>query len=282
MKLDLHCHSHCSDGKLAPEQLLSLALAENLSLFAITDHDTVDAYYAPRLQAAPKPEYFVTGVELSSQWLGHNIHIVGLDFSIETPEFQQFIAKQKAIRLERVQLIDKRLAAANMPNVLSTAQSLFGAVDMGRPHLAQAMCELGYVKNIKQAFAKHLGNGKLGDVKQFWPDMAQAVAVIRKARGVAVLAHPLKYKMTATKRGRLLAAFKQAGGQAVEIGGQGDSPEKRDVLLRQILALQLAVSAGSDFHSPDWAYSKIGHVPALPKQATAVWQLFENTPVISE
>lgn len=282
MKLDLHCHSYCSDGKLPPEDLLAQALAENVELFAITDHDTVDAYFTKELQVAEKPRYFISGIELSSQCMGHNIHIVGLDFDLHNDALRAFIAKQKAIRLERAQLIDKRLASANMPNVLATAKTLFGNVDIGRPHLAKAMCELGYVKNIKRAFDKHLGNGKLGDVKSLWPEMAQAIAVINEAGGVAVLAHPLKYKMTATKRRRLLQAFKEVGGKAVEMGGHGDNADKRQVLLKDINALGLALSAGSDFHSPDWAYAKIGQVPLLPKDATPVWQLFNHTPITGE
>jgi predicted metal-dependent phosphoesterase TrpH len=278
MNIDLHCHSTASDGKLAPLEVLALAVKEGVEVFSITDHDSVAGIREVLRSDAAKPPFLVTGIELSTQCMGAGIHIIGLDFTLDAPAIAGFIERQRNVRKERAEIIDQRLAKKGMPDVLTGALHYCPDLgQVGRPHFAQAMVDKGYVKTVNQAFDRWLGNGKLGDVKNGWPEMAEAVAAINAAGGVAVLAHPLKYKMTFSKLQRLMQAFKEAGGQAVEvIDSQADKQQLKR--LQQLAGdLQLAASAGSDFHSPDWAWAQLGKVAALPENLTPVWQLFRHT-----
>lgn len=278
MKFDLHCHSTASDGKLGPEVLISRAQAAGVDLFAITDHDTF-AGCAPLL-SLPQPLQLIAGIELSSLWSGCNIHVVGLDFDLTHPAMQEAVAFQRRVREERAQLISERLAKKGMPNTLQGALAYCPDIgQVGRPHFARYLVEQGYVESMAQAFERWLGAGKIGDVKNGWPALAQAIGWIREAGGVAVLAHPLSYKITFSKLRRLLADFAEAGGQAVEVVGQQADAEQKQALLQIVLQHGLAGSGGSDFHDPDWRWAQIGEIEPLPQNITPVWQLFTRSQV---
>ena len=276
MKFDLHCHSNASDGKLSPEALLERARDAGLSLFAITDHDTLQGYR----QVADCRESFqlVSGIELSTVWSGVAIHIVGLDFDPDHPAIQAMIERLREARHERALIIDKRLADRGMPGSLQGALTHCPDIgQVGRPHFAEYLYEQGYVKSVNEAFDKWLGSGKIGDVKTGWPSIAEAVTSITDAGGVAVLAHPLRYKMTFSKLRQLLACFQEAGGQAVEVVGSSMQADKQKQLCKLVQAMQLGASGGSDFHSPDWQWAQIGRLDPLPAGIKPVWQFFQRT-----
>lgn len=280
MKIDLHCHSTASDGKLSPEELFHLAEQAELDYFAITDHDTTSGYRQLYKQDAVSSSTvaLISGIEVSTQWSGVGIHIVGLDFDAHHPAIEQLILTQRAIRESRANIIDARLAANNMQNTLAGALTYCPDIgQVGRPHFAQHMVDMGYVKNIKQAFDRWLGNGKLGDVKSQWPEISEAVDAIISAGGIAVIAHPLRYKMTFTKLRRLSEHFKEVGGQAIEVIGYQASPDKQAQLNKMVADLSLFASAGSDFHDPEWRWSQIGKIAQLPASLPPVWQLFNKS-----
>lgn len=280
MKFDLHCHSTASDGKLSPQDVLAEAKKSGVSLFALTDHDTVDGYLSVRDQA--EGIQLVSGIELSSLWSGMSIHIVGLDFDAEHPAIQQAIGDLRKAREERAYKLDKKLEKLGMPNTLQGALRFCPDIgQIGRPHFAEYMVKQGYVESINKAFDQWLGAGKIGDIKTGFPSMENCVEAINKAGGVAVIAHPLRYKMTMTKLRALISCFKQAGGQAVEVSNTQMHPDKRIQLCRYIEQQGLAGSGGADFHSPEWQWTQIGNIPSIPQTIQPVWELFKQTKVIA-
>ena len=281
MKFDLHSHSTASDGKLAPLAVLQQVEQLGVNLFALTDHDTVSGFL--QIKDAAQSVVLVSGIEFSTQWSGLSIHIVGLDFDAAHPAMSQAIAHQRQVREQRAYTIDQRLTREGMPDVLRIALNYCPDIgQIGRPHFAQAMLDLGYVKTMTHAFDKWLGSGKLGDVKSVWPDIATAVEWLHEAGGVAVLAHPLRYKLTFAKLRRLVQYFQEVGGDAVEVVAQQGKLDKQQQLVDLVVSLGLAGSGGSDFHEPDWAWAQLGKVGAMPLGIKPVWELFQHTQVAGQ
>ena len=278
MKFDLHSHSTASDGKLSPEAVLSLAAESGVELFALTDHDTIEGYQA--VANSKQPFQLISGIEFSSVWSGVAVHILGLDFQPDHPVMTAAVENQRKVREERSFIIDERLAKKGMPNTLQGALKYCpDAGQVGRPHFAEYLVEQGYVDSVNKAFDKWLGSGKVGDVKSGWPDMFEVIDWIKQSGGVAVLAHPLQYKLTFSKLKRLITVFKEAGGEAVEVLGQRAQPDLKKRLIQFVIEQDLAGSGGSDFHSPDWSWSKIGGIEPLSEDITPVWSLFTNTEI---
>lgn len=246
--VDFHTHSLASDGALPPGELLAQAKAAGVSRFAITDHDTMSGYLSVKDSLTAQEVGLISGVELSCQWAKTTIHVVGLGFDESAAEMVGMVESLSAARIERAKTIAQRLDKTGFPGALGGALRAANGSQIGRPHFARWLVEIGYVASITEAFDKYLGAGKVGDVKAFWPSMADVVGAITAAGGVAVLAHPLKYRLTGMKLRALMNDFKAAGGQCLEIlnGRQPEADMKR---LSQIAeSLNLLVSAGSDFH----------------------------------
>lgn len=279
MKFDLHCHSTASDGKLSPAEVLAAVAATDVELFALTDHDTLGGYLA--VANSHWPFRVIPGIELSTVWAGVSVHVVGLDFRPDHPSILNAVKFLREAREERAFIIDDRLARKGMPGTLQGALSICPDIgQVGRPHFAEFMLQQGYVSSINEAFDRWLGSGKLGDVKTVWPALDMVVASIRESGGVAVLAHPLRYDMTFSKMRRLVAAFREVGGLAVEVVGQQASPDRKRDLQKLVRDMGMAGSGGSDFHDPDWAWAQIGRIEALPDDITPVWKLFTNTLIV--
>jgi 3',5'-nucleoside bisphosphate phosphatase len=278
MKFDLHCHSTASDGKLSPEAVLLRAEEAQVELFALTDHDTVAGSQA--IASLDKKLQFVSGIELSAVWSGVLVHIVGLDFDPNHTAILSMIAILREAREQRAYMIDKKLASLGMPNTLQGALTFCPDIgQVGRPHFAEYLVQQGYVENATKAFDAWLGNGKVCDIKTQWPEMAACIRSIVDADGVAVLAHPLRYKLTLAKLKRLIDAFAAAGGRAVEVSTAQPIDERHSQLCHYVQQKQLAGSGGADFHDPHWHWAQIGHIPPIPKDIQPVWQLFQRTKV---
>ncbi len=276
MKFDLHSHSTASDGKLSPEAVLALAKDADLALFALTDHDNIDGFL--RIQAQQSTLVVIPGIEVSTTWLGIGVHIVGLDFDPSSIAMTDLIKSQQNRRVERAECIAQKLAQKGFQGTLEGALSLSAdPTKVGRPHFAEFLVSQGHVKSVQQAFTKYLGNGKCADVKSFWPEMQEAIDCIVKAGGVPVLAHPFKYKLTRSKRLRLLQAFARAGGLAVEVTDRDTPNDRLRDFQMSVQALNLAASAGSDFHGIEGNFAKIGQVGRMPSELTPVWSLFKRT-----
>lgn len=276
-KFDLHTHTDCSDGSLPVTKLIDLAIERGVTHLAITDHDTVRAH---EQLAAHHQNYgsdqitVIKGIELSSQWNNMGIHIVGLNIDIESNALKAAVAYQTKLRLERVKTIAKKLSQRGFPDILEGATALAGQSQIGRPHIAQYMVNQGLVPSVAYAFSKYLGAGKVGDVSSIWPDLEQVVQWIKEAGGIAVLAHPSRYKMTRTKTRRLMADFCDAGGQAIEVCAGNQVPGVAETMASFCEEFGFHASVGSDFHNPDYQWVKLGQYPKLPKACAPVWELF--------
>lgn len=273
---DLHCHSTASDGGLSPAAVVTRAAQQGVGVLALTDHDTLAGVAEAQKAAAAEGMQLISGVELSCLWRGQTIHVVALDFDPEDPGFQRVLSGQGHVRHERAGTIDERLRKQGLPSVLAQARALAEGVP-GRPHFAQALVDAGVVAGTRQAFQRYLGTGKVGDVATCWPELATVVEWIRMAEGVAVLAHPRRYGLTNNKLRKLVYAFQQAGGQALEVLSAGHSPQDSGYLTRLCTDSGLWASGGSDFHWPGRPWSELGQLPDLPDGPDPVWWHFRET-----
>lgn len=273
MIFDLHCHSYFSDGALSPDELIERAKARNVSVLAITDHDTIAGIEIAHKASEGHGIKIIPGIEFSSQWGRGGVHIVGLGIDVTSPVLRDAIYKQEQARRARSKAIGERLSRAGFPNALQEAQKIAGAGTLGRPHFAQYLVNIGAVKNINAAFKRYLGTGKPADVKYQWPLMDEVIGWIHAAGGVAVLAHPAKYELTRMKMCALIDAFAAAGGDAVEvISGMQPSAVTED-LAKIVEARSLYASCGSDFHAPDQPWQELGSFGNLPVHSRPVWNL---------
>jgi 3',5'-nucleoside bisphosphate phosphatase len=271
MNIDLHTHTNFSDGKLSPDELVQRAIANGVEILSITDHDTVNAYsYLGNIDASIT---LIPGIEFSTFWHKIGIHIVGLNVKLNSDALNEAITHQHQARRARSEAIAERLEKLGIKDALAGAQKIAGNDNVGRPHFAQHIVNTGAATSIHQAFDKFL-DSKSGDIKKFWATMPQIVSWIRDAGGLAVLAHPLKYKLTRTKLIELLDDFVEAGGHGMEvISGKQLAHESAD-LAKICNQKNLLASCGSDFHRPDLHWSDLGKYPPLPKDCKPVWEYF--------
>jgi predicted metal-dependent phosphoesterase TrpH len=273
---DFHTHTTASDGSLTPVELVARAAAAGVETLAITDHDTVaglDALFADAGNA-DLPLEIVPGIEFSTTWNKLAIHIVGLNIRLDSEVLRDAVAFQQRARHERGEEIGRRLEKLGIENACEGARQYATGDQLGRPHFARHLVERGYVKDTRTAFKKYLGHGRAGDVKNCWPELPVVIDWIKQAEGVAVLAHPIDYKLSRTRLRALVADFAGAGGDAVEVA----LPEVDGQAMSSLAALAaefgLAASMGSDFHSPEHRWRQLGSVPPLPAGSVPVWSLW--------
>jgi 3',5'-nucleoside bisphosphate phosphatase len=272
MKFDLHSHTLCSDGVLSPAELVARAAEKGVDALAITDHDTV-AGLAAAQQAITElqlPLQLINGVEISTAWQQLEIHIVGLNIDPACPTFLAHLATQQQRRLERAEEMARRLAKSQIPDVLPAVLALANGAALTRTHFARHLVNIGKASSINNVFKKYLGRGKIGYVPNNWVELAEAIKWIHNAGGVAVLAHPLKYKLNGKWLKRLVEQFAAAGGDAMEV----ISPQQTPVQKRELWALcqqhDLTASVGSDFHQIT-TWNDIGKNLYLTDDVIPVW-----------
>ena len=277
MLIDFHTHTSASDGALSPCDLMARAAASEVELLAITDHDTMAGYEAAAAYHTKNPSgmRLIPGIELSCQWSGATIHILGLGVNCEHPVMRAGLHRMATARTERGAKIASRLASRGFDGALQGALALAGDSQLGRPHFAAWMVERGHVRDHNQAFDKFLGQGKVGDVKAFWPELAEVTQWIHSSGGVAVIAHPLKYRFTGMKLRRFIAAFVAAGGRGIEVLSGRQTSDQTNHLMRLARDFDLEVSIGSDFHR-DAPYSAPLGVESAPFGGLrGVWQRWQ-------
>ncbi|HHL31604.1 MAG TPA: PHP domain-containing protein [Oceanospirillales bacterium] len=253
MKIDLHCHSTYSDGSLTPLELLKKAEEQDIKILAITDHDNIDAHH--ELATVKTPIQLITGIEFSSYWQKTGIHIVGLYVNIHSRTLATAIKKQQLAREDRAKIISKKLEKLGLENAYEQIKSKHPNKQIGRPNFAALLVSTGICKDHNQAYKKYLGAGKIGDVKNQWLDYQEIIRVITAAGGMAILAHPLYYKLTNSKLHRLLQDFKKSGGQALEVINGYQNPDLTQYLIKLAQKFNFKASLGSDFHAPNrWCH----------------------------
>ncbi len=262
-RYDLHCHSTASDGALSPWQLLEVALEKQIEILALTDHDTVTGVNTLLAGALPDTLRLIPGVELTCLWEGRVIHLLGLGVNPDSEALLHYLDAVRRLRIERGKLITQRLLKFQLPDLYASACDIAGSEILGRPHIARAMVAAGVVASEQEAFKRYLGTGKPCDIKAVWPSLEEAVAVVATAQGVALIAHPTKYKMTFSKLRRLVTDFVAVGGQGIEVAYPGVTPDQQRHLLRIADQHEMMVSGGSDFHSPECGWTGLGKFPAM-------------------
>jgi len=273
-RLDLHVHSTCSDGALSVPDLLERALAADIQTIALTDHDTIKGVETAREWLSNNSEaslQLISGTELSCVWQGVTIHVVGLNFDVQNTLLESYLQGLDYARSERAELIASRLEKQGFKGALAGAQAIAGEAQLGRPHFARWLVDAGHCDSMNAAFKRWLGRGKLGDVKVFWPSLEEAVDVVVNAGGVAVLAHPQHYGMTRAKLKRLVFAFAQAGGSALELPLGKDHADVALYVRRLLNECELSVSLGSDFHADSEWGPRLGVDVAVARNLNPVW-----------
>ena len=268
--VDFHTHSNASDGRLSPSDLVHSALRRGVQRLAITDHDTINGYLAvcDDVHASMR---LISGVELSCQWNGRGIHVVGLGFSPDASELKYHLSWLSNLRIKRAGEIAASLQKQQIKGAFKGAILEAGDAQIGRPHFARWMVRSGLVKNENEAFRRFLGQGKVGDISILWPSLRETVRAIVTSGGWAVLAHPMRYKLTSSQLNRLCLDFLCAGGSVIEvISGRAEKNMTRR-LMRLSEELNMRISVGSDFHWDSSSGIPLGiDVSVLPKK-TGIW-----------
>lgn len=273
MRIDLHSHTTASDGRLPPNELIDRALSFNLDVLAITDHDTVDGLHLAHqyINDNELPLKLINGIEISTVWQNKDIHIVGLNIDPQSQALLALIEQQKAHRVSRAELIAHRLEKATREGVLEEVKEIAGDAPITRAHFAKWLVDNGYAKTMQQVFKKFLTRNNPGYVPPTWCSMKDAVEVIHAAGGQAVLAHPGRYDLTAKWVKRLLSAFVEAGGDAMEVAQPQQAQQERRNLADYAIQYKLLASQGSDFHYPS-PWMELGRNLWLPSGVEPVWK----------
>jgi len=274
MKADLHCHSHFSDGSLSPTDLISLAHQAGITDLALTDHDTLDGLPEAKIAADQMGINLINGVELSCTWEKQLIHIVGLNVDPKNPTLKAGVAQNKQRRHDRAEAMFEDFEQHDIFLREHVAKLIRERGVPTRPHFAQALVELGYAKDKKQAFKRYLVKGKPGYIPMFWPDVDQIGAWITAAGGIGVLAHPNRYKLTRTKLSRLISAMIKAGIEGMEVSTSTTDRQQSAMLAGLATQFGLFASVGSDFHSKDQPWARLGGAVDLSKDLKPVWSGF--------
>ncbi|EOY2594200.1 TPA: 5'-3' exoribonuclease [Escherichia coli] len=274
---DLHSHTTASDGCLTPEALVHRAVEMRVGTLAITDHDTTAAIAPAReeISRSGLALNLIPGVEISTVWENHEIHIVGLNIDITHLLMCEFLAQQTERRNQRAQLIAERLEKAQIPGALEGAQRLAQGGAVTRAHFARFLVECGKASSMADVFKKYLARGKTGYVPPQWCTIEQAIDVIHHSGGKAVLAHPGRYNLSAKWLKRLVAHFAEHDGDAMEVAQCQQSPNERTQLATLARQHHLWASQGSDFHQP-CPWIELGRKLWLPAGVEGVWQLWEQ------
>ena len=274
---DLHCHSVISDGTLTPEALAARAAAAGVQLWSLTDHDEVGGQQRAAAAARSLGLAYLTGVEISVSFVDETVHIVGLGFDADNPALVEGLESIRGGRAPRAREMARQLEAAGIPGAYDGALRYVGNPQLiSRTHFARHLVESGVCQDTYEVFRHYLTEGKPGFVPHTWARLADAVRWINEAGGMAVIAHPARYRLSATVEYALFSEFKQLGGQGVEVVTGSHKPHEYGIYAAMAREFGLAASRGSDFHSPSESHTDLGALPPLPASVTPIWELLQS------
>jgi predicted metal-dependent phosphoesterase TrpH len=275
LNADLHCHSVVSDGTLTPEALAERAKANGVNLWALTDHDELGGQQRARDAAKTLNIDYVSGVEISVTWAGQTIHIVGLGIDANHLGIVEGLRRTRGGRGDRAKLMAEQLLKAGIPGAYEGALHFAGNSELiSRTHFARYLVEQGVCRDTEEVFKKYLVENKPGFVPHQWATLDDAVAWIRAAGGVAVIAHPGRYNLTALQMSELYEHFKEIGGLGIEVITGSHSPDQYGTYGKIAKKYGFLASRGSDFHDPSESHIDLGTLPHLPDHLTPVWSVF--------
>ena len=272
LNVDLHCHSNVSDGVLAPAAVASHARIGGVDVWALTDHDEVGGVHAARSAALELGMRFVAGVEVSVTWAGETVHIVGLQVDETNPALLAGLAATRNGRDARGREMAAQLAQVGIPGAYEGALKFVGNPDlMSRTHFARFLVECGACTSIPDVFRHYLIEGKPGFVAHRWASLTEAVGWIRAAGGLAVIAHPGRYKFSELAQGALFDQFKDLGGSAIEVVTGSHSPDQYPIYAKLANNYGFLASRGTDFHAPGESRVDFALLAPLPSSVTPIW-----------
>ncbi len=273
LNADLHCHSVVSDGTLTPEELAARAKANGVELWSLTDHDEIGGQHRAAAAARSQGMAYLTGTEISVTFAGNTVHIVGLGFNPDNTALAQGLAATRAGRGERAQEMAAQLAQVGIHGAYEGALKFVGNPELiSRTHFARFLVETQVCRDTNEVFRKYLTEGKPGYVPHRWATLGDAVRWINEAGGLAVIAHPARYKFTANEEYALFSEFKAHGGAGVEVVTGSHTAAEYVTYAAMAEEFGLAASRGSDFHSPDESHTDLGTLPYLPGHLTPIWE----------
>ena len=277
LNADLHCHSVVSDGTLTPEELAARAKANGVELWSLTDHDEIGGQHRAAAAARSQGMAYLTGTEISVTFAGNTVHIVGLGFDPDNTALAQGLAATRGGRGERAQEMAAQLAQVGIHGAYEGALKFVGNPELiSRTHFARFLVETQVCRDTNEVFRKYLTEGKPGYVPHRWATLGDAVRWITEAGGLAVIAHPARYKFTANEEYALFSEFKAHGGAGVEVVTGSHTAAEYVTYAAMAEEFGLAASRGSDFHSPDESHVDLGKLPPLPADLTPVWSLLTD------
>ena len=275
MKVDLHNHSYYSDGVFSPTEVVRLADEADCNLFALTDHDTTDGLAEAQQMADELSVNLVSGVEISALWRNMTIHIVGLGIDINNDILQKGLNYNQRLREGRAEKIALGLRRAGIKDALEKTRALSKTDMLTRTHFAQMLIREGYCKDMKSVFRRFLTGKKPGASRVEWRSFDEVVGWIHAAGGLAVIAHPFRYRMTQTKIKNMLTDFKEVLGDGVEVVTATSTDEEISLSNQWAKEYKLLSSCGSDYHGWSNQRIQIGCLRDLPSLDNAIWKYLQ-------
>ena len=283
LNVDLHCHSHRSDGTMAPLEVVRRAHANGVRVLALTDHDEVSGLAEAQAEADRLGLVFVPGVEVSVTWADQTIHIVGLGIDATDRTLVDGLASVRGGRDARAMEMARALEAVGIHGSYEGALAHVGNPALiSRTHFARFLVETGVCADTNEVFQRFLVEGKPGYVPQRWAKLSQAVDWIRGAGGVAVVAHPGRYRLDETAMWAFMTEFREAGGEAIEVVTGSHTRAQYQRFARMAIEFGFRASRGSDFHDPEESRVDLGELPPLPDSTVPVWYDWRYEPVADE
>ncbi len=272
LNADLHSHSNLSDGTLDPEALAARAHAAGVELWSLTDHDEIGGQARARVAALDLGLAYLTGTEISVSFAGQTVHVLGFGFDEDDPDLVAGLAATRGGRIERARAMAAELARIGIPDTFEGALRHVGNPALvTRAHFARHLVERGVCADMHEVFRHYLADGKPGHVPHRWAGLGEAVRWITGAGGMAVIAHPARYRFTPTEEYALITEFVGHGGRGLEVVTGSHTVAEQVVYADVALEFDLLASRGSDFHAPGESRTELGALPDLPGRLTPVW-----------
>jgi predicted metal-dependent phosphoesterase TrpH len=277
LNADLHCHSNISDGTLTPEVLAERAHANGVELWALTDHDELAGQQRARAAAHAAGLPYLCGVEVSVTFADTTVHVVGLGLDPDHEPLRAGLAATRGGRERRAREMADDLARVGIRGAYEGALRYVGNPDLiSRTHFARYLVEEGFCATTHEVFHRYLTEGKPGYVPHRWARLGDAVGWIVGAGGVAVIAHPGRYKFSPSAEYALFSEFVEHGGRGVEVVTGNHGPADVVKYSESAIEFGLLASRGSDFHAPEESRIDLGQLPDLPGRVTPVWEALED------
>jgi predicted metal-dependent phosphoesterase TrpH len=269
---DLHSHSTASDGTLTPAALVQAAHTAGVNVLALTDHDTTDGIGKADAVAGRLGLQLVAGVEISVSWQSLTVHILGLNINRDTRTLQDGLLSLREFRDWRAGEIARRLEKSGIGGAYEGACALSQGRIVSRTHFAHYLVAAGYTASVREVFKRYLVHGKPGYVSGQWAALEDALEWIRTAGGQAVIAHPARYRLTATRLRRLIGEFRELGGAGIEVVSGSHTRDNIDTMAMYARREGLLASRGSDYHGPENPWVRLGALAELPSGCRPIWE----------